>query len=337
MLSPAGLTGIALVLAGAAVSFMTALPSSDMAWAFSLDMLDGERVMRSILTDPGWSLRGVQGSNLAATGELPWHLLGIDRDIAQRIIVNACLLVLAWSFRKSRVGIVGLVLTIVSFELLFRNVWSGALRHQALIFFLLFSIAWMAIRNGGENPDKTRRISLGLLPLLFFQSLALPVMAQRFIRHPESGSRDLGAFIRSNPRYTNAVLASEPDYFMEPMPYYVNNRVFMPRQREFHHRVYFDSGRRRQQDLSLSQLTAIADSLACSTKRPVLLAMGHPQVAKLDSGEVSLAYRGAVFRWTRAERSALEARAKRVASFLGASSDEVYDVFEFAPEVCGRR
>lgn len=338
LLRPDGIVAIAVVVTGAVIAFETALPSADMAWAFSLDMLRGERVARSVFMDPGWSLRGVQGSNIAAAGELPWRLLGIDPELASRVIVDICLLALAWSLRRSRAALAGLILTVIGFELLFRNVWSGALRHQGLILFLLFSICWMGVkRNAADAHLNSRRIAFGLLPLLLFQALALPVMAQRFFRHPESASREFAAFIRSDPRYRDAILASEPDYFMESMPYYVGNRIFMPRQREFNYRVYFDAGRRRKQDLTLGGLIDIADSVACTTRQPVLLAMGHPNVAKQDSGQASLAYKGAVFRWTAVERTRLAERGKPVASFLGAASDELYDVFEIAPEVCGRR
>lgn len=337
MLRPNGIVAIIIVVIGAVIAFETARPSADMAWTFSLDMLRGERVMRSVFIDPGFSLRGVQGSNIAAAGELPWRLLGIEPELASRVIVDICLLVLAWSLRRSRASLAGLILTVIGFELLFRNVWSGALRHQGLILFLLFSICWMGVmRNTTEANRNSKRIAFGLLPLLFFQALALPVMAQRFFRHPESASREFAAFIRSNPRYRDAILASEPDYFMESMPYYVDNQIFMPRQREFHYRVYFDAGRKRQQELTLGGLIAIADSVACATRRPVLLAMGHPHVAKQESGQADLAYKGAIFRWTAAERIRLARRATQVASFLGSASDELYDVFEISPEECKR-
>jgi hypothetical protein len=120
---------------------------------------------------------------------------------------------------------------------------------------------------------------------------------------------------------------SEPDFMMETMPYYVNNPVYMPRQREFHYRVYWDRGPRRQQDLSLGQLVNIADSITCATGRPGLLAISYPKVITDTAGWTHLAYLPAIFRWNQADRALLMSRTKRVASFWRAV-DEDYYIFE---------
>lgn len=330
-----GVMAIALSLSGAGLALWSARPTPDMAWAFWPGQLSAGGIVRTILTDPGWALSGVTGANVAAAGELPWRLLHIDRDLASRVIVDICLLSVAWSLRRNRACLAAMIVTILGFEVLFRHVYSGGLRHEGMIAFLLFSICWIAVAGnpGRSTAGDSRRMAFGLLPLFVVQSAALPVMAHRYFTKPVSGSKAYGEFIEANPRFRDAILASEPDYLMESMPYYVPNRVYMPRQGEFHYRVYFDRGQRRQQDLTLGRLIDVADSVACANGQPVLLALGNTEMPWKPQGEAHPAYPGTVFRWTAAERERLRQRGVRVASFPRATSDEFYDIVEIAPTV----
>src|SRR5688500_19732820 len=132
-------------------------------------------------------------------------------------------------------------------------------------------------------------------------------------------------------RYRDAIIMAEPDYVAESMPYYVRNRVFMTRQREFHYRVYFDEVR-RQKRLTLGQLVVIADSLTCATGQMALLAIAHAKVFTDTAGRVTLGYRNAEFIWDPADKAKLFARGKQVAVFEKAA-EENYRVFEVAPRV----
>jgi hypothetical protein len=123
---------------------------------------------------------------------------------------------------------------------------------------------------------------------------------------------------------------SEPDYMVESMPYYASNPVYMPRQREFHHRVYFDRVR-RQQNLTLGQLVGIADSLTCATGRIALLGITYPEVFAKTAGDISLAYYPSRFFWDSAGKARLFARGQQIAHFETPIGDENYRVFEIAP------
>lgn len=335
---PVTLASLALVVAGVAFSFVTARPTPEMAWAFSVGQIDAARIARTILTDPGLALAGVQHANVAAAGEFPWRFVGIDPAIPSRIIVDACLLWLAWSLRKRPWHLSAMVVAVIGFEVLFREVYSGALRHEGVIAFLLFAIAWLAVVDDSAMATRSgrRKIAFGLLPLLAVQSAALPFVAWRYFNKPESGSKAYGQFLASHPKYRSAILMSEPDYMMEAMPYYAANRIYMPRQNEFHHRVYFDRGRKRLQDLSLTRLMYVADSVSCVHQSPVLLALGYTGIAWQKSGIGRPVYKGAVFRWNELEWALLRKRAKPVASFPEATSDEIYHIVEMDPVASGR-
>jgi hypothetical protein len=178
-----------------------------------------------------------------------------------------------------------------------------------------------------ERKGNARRIAIGLLPIFALQSLALPMLVHRELKYPRSSSRAYGEFIRTHPQYSNAVLMSEPDYHMESMPYYVPNRIFMPRQHEFTNRVHFDSGERRTNILSLGDLMSIADSVACATKSPVLLSIGYPDFQYVPTGAAYPLYRGLSFTWSAPEWVRLGAPRPLVA-FPQSTTDEVYRIYE---------
>ena len=307
-LSHAGIASTAFALIGVALALATARPTPDMAWAFSSSKLDIGAVLRSVLIDPGKGLIGYRGASIAAAAEFPWRLVHVDAMVAARIIVNVCLAWLAWNLRASWRALIALLITIVGFEIFFRNVYTAGLRHEGIVLFLILSICWMTVLRSKDPSTVSRRIALGLLPLFAVQAAALPVMAVRYIRYQESSSKEYGRFIRSNPAYRNAILIGEPDFMMESMPYYVPNRVYMPRQGEFHYRVYFDNGARRADILSLDRLVAISDSVACANRVPVLLAIGYPEFYNVPQGATHPIKKGTLFRWDSASWESLHRR-----------------------------
>jgi hypothetical protein len=128
---------------------------------------------------------------------------------------------------------------------------------------------------------------------------------------------------------------SEPEPLMETLTWYVPNPVFMPRQREFDYRAWFGADSTRQRDLSLQQLIAIADSVGCAERKPVLLSIGHRRMYVLPEGDIAAPY-GATFRWTKAGKAELRARATLLPWYAGATSDENYRTFLLAPRAACR-
>ncbi len=331
LLRASSIAAIAIVIAGVVLAVVSARPAPGMAFAPDVGSIDFGALLRKVLRDPGASLAGSSHADVGAAGELPWRLLGIDYDIVSRVFVDIALAWLAWSLRRNRASLVGMLIAILGFSVLFRGAYTGALRHEGVLFFLLVSLCWIACTEPGENstPDRRRVIVFGMLPLLITQTLALPVLARRMFVHPESSSKSFAELIQRTPRYHGAILMSEPDYNMESMPYYVSNPVYMPRQHEFNYRVYFDRVK-RQQHFTLGDLIHVADSVTCATGRPALVAIGYPKVSKDSSGVAHLAYRGAEFVWNGPDKTNLSTRGRRVASFENAA-DENYEVFEIAP------
>ena len=330
----ASITGVALAIVGAAFAIVSARPSPDMIYATSFRQLGIDRIFSSIAVDPGKGLKGVYLGDIAASGELPLILFGINPVIMSRIVVDLCLISIGWGLWRSWRHLTAMIIAILCFEVLFGAVYPAALRHQGIVTFLLVGICWIAARESAlsDRVSANRRIAFGLLPMIAIQAIAFPVVIRRHLEHPASSSRAFAGIIRSTPRLADATLISEPDYLMEPLPYYVANKIYMPRQHEYHFRVYFDNGAHRQRDLSLDALIDAADSLGCVTGKPVLLAIGYPDFLTKQEGEAQGAFHGTTFSWNAAERARLSTRGRLLGDFEGATTDENYQVFELAPE-----
>jgi hypothetical protein len=325
--------GLAVALAGAAIAVWSASPSPEMSYAAPLRHLGFGDIARSVFVDPGIGLKGVYVADLAASAELPWIRFGIDPTIASRLIVDIGLLAIGWGLWPNRKHFAVFVVSILSFEVLFHAVYPAALRHQGVVTFLVIAICWIAIRDrsGADALTFARRVSMGLLPVVLIQSVALPVAVRRHLLHPASSSKALGGFIRTTPRLSNAILIGEPDFVMEALPYYVPNRVYMPRQHEYSKTVYFATGGGHQTDLTLGQLIRAADSIGCVTQSPVLLSIGYPDFSTRPTGVIRGAYNAAHFTWTAADKTRLASRASMLGDFQGSTTDENYEVFELPP------
>jgi hypothetical protein len=329
LLRPASIAAVLIALGGVGLALWSANPPPDLEYAFSIRELQPDRVLRVILIDPGQMLRGYHLANIAAAGEIPWGSIGLDSTWMSRAIVNVIVVGILFALWRNGVSLLAVILAICGFEVLFRLVYTGALRHEGIVAFLLISICWIAI---SESPPKRRRwIALALLPMIVMQAAALPFMAWQALRYPASSSKAYAKLINGNPRYRDAILTSDPDYMMEPMFYYVPNRVFMPRHRAFDYRVYFDRGKLRKFDFRLGDLIDVADSLACASGQTVLVAVGYPTFPSDSVGRGLAGYR-AHFDWDPAERTRLFARGKLIGAFTQATSDENYSVFEFLPQ-----
>ena len=328
-----GIALMAIVTVAGSIGFAlsTATPPDEMAFASSLHTLTPSRVLQALLVDPGLGLRGTDGADLTAVGELPWVRFGIDERIVGRILTNLAVLAAAWGLRKNRLHLVAFIGTILCFELVFRLVYPGALRHLGLLAFLIFGIAWLAILSSPSDDREavSKRISLGLLPLFAIQSLALPFTAVKHVLHVESQSSSLADAIAGEPRFADAILMSEPEPLMESLPYYAGNPIYFPRQREFDFRTYFDR-ERRQQSMTLSNLVAIADSVGCAERRPLLISIGYRSFHFAEQGNMRGPY-GVTFTWNAAERIEFARRTRALPWFPGATSDENYRTYELRP------
>ena len=323
---------ICIVIVGTAFGVWGAHAPPDSAFAFSLSQLRVTDVLRTIVSDPGSALMGAQDTNIAAAEWIPWSSLGLNSVLTSRVIVDVALVCIAWSLRRSLPCLIALVLAVFSFEIVFQHVYGAGLRHEGILAFTLISLCWIATTEAQRQNERARArlIPLGLIPLIVVQAAALPWIVKLDIERPRSSSKAFGQFIRDTPRLRNAVIMGDPDYLLEPMPYYVRNPIFFPRQHGFNYRTHFDHGAQRDLELRLGAMLDVADSLACANRQPVLLAMGEYRLLTEAEGESPVSYVN-TFRWNASERSRLFEKGKLVFSSFGSWTREDYNVFEIPP------
>jgi hypothetical protein len=202
------------------------------------------------------------------------------------------------------------------------------------IVLVIFATMWLDAASPEEATGRPARVRLwvrrGLvLPLLAVLSIQMFYsvhFAFGDLRDDYSSSRRVGALIASDPRLGGATVTGEPEAPLQALPYYRDNRIYLPQEGVFRRWIRVVKGRR--QDFSLSELLQVARELRDRHGQPVVIALGW----RLDGPDEQKRMEG-----TLAEQrftSSPEARAEFVrqtewlASFRDARfTDENYDVF----------
>ncbi len=87
----------------------------------------------------------------------------------------------------------------------------------------------------------------------------------------------------------DAIVIAEPDAFVEALPYYADNPIYLPREhRYFAVRIDFTSASDRV--LTLDELMQVADELHASTGKPVVIALAPDVAALPDAAPYAISY-----------------------------------------------
>ena len=137
-------------------------------------------------------------------------------------------------------------LALVALSLFFTLIHPGNYRHEALWFVFLLSMYWIAGQSAGRSQIETRgrvRLPLGtvskagfaaLIAVLSLQVVAgVQCVSEAVSGSDESQSRELADLILRDPGLRDAIIAAEPDYLVEPFPYYVPNRTYLLHEQRF--------------------------------------------------------------------------------------------------------
>jgi hypothetical protein len=223
------------------------------------------------------------------------------------------------------------VLTVLT--LFFGLIYPGSYRHQALYPVYLIAMYWLvAAGRGGAWPARwhaalivPERCGRALLVcLLALQVLnSVPHLIAAAYGPPESRVGDLAAVLRAH-HLERAILVSDPDVMLEPLPYYADNPIYLLRSRHFGRVVPFSDAARRP--LSLGEMLARMRALHTQTGQPVVALLQFPLPEQPAAVVRTEGYLG-VFTTTPAEVGAFRAATRRIASFAPAVSDERYDVY----------
>ena len=227
---------------------------------------------------------------------------------------------------------------IFALSVLFAVVYPGGYRHQGLFIVFLLTLTWMAVDAGPAPPQARVTMVLarvgfyGCLPILLVISLASGIYKLAMdIVYDMSASRDFGAYLAAHAEHQGAILIAEPDFYIESMPYYAQNPIYIVREQRFGDIVRFT--RRSKLHLSLGELLREALRVHAEQKREVLIALGHLKGSDPfgDSGSArSLNYGfGRTFSWSPEELRAWRASTEVVARFADhVTGDERYTIYK---------
>lgn len=218
---------------------------------------------------------------------------------------------------------------------LFSVGYRGEMRHEGLFVAFVLTMYWVVEQHRrGEQTRNFRKLEVLRLAA---RQAGIPVMlAMLFVTAvgwkrswvadlvvAQSSSREFGEFITSHPEYRNAILVGEPDYYLESLAYYCDNRIYIPREHRFGKRVQFTKA--AAPNLSLQELLRIAEELAARERVPVLIAVGFEDLRQSEALVHRYGYNKS-FMWTLEELDRFEGATVRVAEFRNAV-DENYSVF----------
>lgn len=224
------------------------------------------------------------------------------------------------------------------FELFFQLVYPGGYRHQALFLVYLITMYWLVAQGrGGHWPVKWRlaeRITsltrmgaalfVTLLALQIPRSAALAVADARGV--PFSRSKDLAKLL-AREKLTHAILISDQDMFLEPMPYYTSNPLYFLREQRFGDVVRFT--RNARLDLTLDDVLSDARTLQARWRRPVVIVLHHRPDPEKPPTLIPAFYAGS-FAMTPDQARRFQAATRKLASFAPTITDESYDVYLLA-------
>jgi len=225
----------------------------------------------------------------------------------------------------------GILLLGVFFDVVLNN----NLRGQGLILIFSIVLYWIVyhqIIHSEEKKRKPKRLGMfkvgmiGVLSVIFVLHVKAGVLkVHKDIKNEFSSSKKLGEFLKANADYHEAILIGEPDYLLEPLPYYAPNKIYIPREKKYGRRVMFTIDNKR--DMSLGQLLDTGQRLKKETGKPIILALGHFNLPNRYPKEIEFSY-GKKFYWSDEDMGRLYARTKKIAEFKSANREN-YELYLF--------
>lgn len=227
------------------------------------------------------------------------------------------------------------VMSAIGLSNLFGLVYAGGLRHQGVFWIALISIFWVE-----KLTPKLAQISLAnrlkaRFPEWIFTFGAVPFLILGVCRGGSyimcdltkqlSSTQSLAQFIQHDESLKDAILMGEPDYLLEAIPYYINNRIYIPREQRFGKYIRFT--RSNAQALSLGTLLKQGALIKERYHVPVLIAFGHFGLESDAGGLRSFSY-GKTFTWNANDRYEWLQSVEKVAEFKHAKGDENFELYK---------
>jgi hypothetical protein len=216
-------------------------------------------------------------------------------------------------------------------SLLFALVYRGFYRHQMIWVVFLVTLYWIASEHQAVVPSKGRTdrafafaVRVVLPIILIAQVARSGWMLSREATTPFSMSKSAADLLQRTAGLEDAIVVAEPDYLVEPLPYYVSNPTYLLREARFGRTTGFTSHAKLH--LDLANILAQALRLRADYGRPVVILLQDrlDQTAAETVHHLSYAW---TFRYTPQEVGDFRAATTKLASLRGSIKGEDYDVY----------
>ena len=260
--------------------------------------------------------------------------MGTDGHNIRRIAFSILLLGSTLALLRRPSALIAALFALWGMSFFFEFIYVGFYRHTALFVTFLISLYWIVRlreepqRFPGASKTLNTVVASGLCCFFLLLSMQVGLSAKTLKWYsrgiPESGSRGLATLISQHPELRDAVIIADPDYLLEPLPYYLSNPTYFLRGQRFGHVVAFT--RHARINLSLDDILLNARQLSLQTHEPVIILLAK-QLHPYDHAESKReGYNWKLDLTPTQVRTFLKAT-KKLASFELVSSDEAYDVY----------
>jgi hypothetical protein len=219
---------------------------------------------------------------VAASLFLPLDFARPTVGLVAELLLTPLLFLLALALLERVWLTIGVVLAAFMFSMFSQLVGEVHLRHCGLYFMFVLFIYW--IRSHGEARQlsgfaarlqawslRFAQPTLGLVLLVCVPAGLICVNDD--IWGQRSSSKALGDLLQSTPRLRSAIVVAETPIMTEALPYYADNRIYLPREGVFYwKRVNFS--KKLPRALDLEQVTADANRLGADGT-PVVVVLKH--------------------------------------------------------------
>lgn len=296
----------ALVAIGILVSFVSTYPDKTVSYA-SMQQLTVADLPSAVLTV------------LASPANVLWY----PRPALASIAIGVIALLF---YRDKRIMTMFLLATL-GLSALVNLGPPSELRHRGVYIIFLIALFWIDrahTADGDQVLSPFERWKPAVLTTMLILQVALAVKPVRNdYKWPLSSAETFARLVRQNEALKDAIIIGEPDYYMEALPYYLPNDIYIPREERFGRRVQFTTASRQR--FSLAELLQTGIRLKKQTGRAVLIALGHE--LRPDGPFVLGVSYASLFEYSREALEEFRARTVKLATFDRAIGDENYTVY----------
>lgn len=255
------------------------------------------------------------------------------------VIILSLVIWIYWIIYLKKFGMwIILMASSVGIGMSFDVIYPGSSWHQGVFFLVWITVLWLDQENA-FSTDKGLTCMAGLSDAKIFHRVKLTMFVgilclqliaggYRYWRdwsQEVSSSKAFAGYLTSRPETAEAILIGEPDFNLEALPYYVNNRIYIPRECRFSKYTHFTKA--SKDTLTLNELLVAAAIVQEREHHPVLIALGH-ELDENQLGTIRYGY-SKVFSYSPTDVKNFRARTKMIGIFRRAlSSDENYDLYQ---------